>query len=107
MSMHLLTLIATPENEERLVDWLLAAGQDGFTTLPCHGHGVRTEQLSAGEQVAGRQQRVAFWLQLPEAEARALIRRLARDFGETGLHYWLIPVVSGGPLSTEEAAALS
>ncbi len=103
MSARLLTLIATPENEERLVDWLLEAGQDGFTTMPCHGHGVRTEQLSAGEQVAGRQRRVAFWLQLPEADADALIRRLAADFGETGLHYWITPVMAAGRILSTAA----
>ena len=102
MSAQLLTLIATPELEERLVDWLLDAGHDGFTTLVCRGHGVQPQQLSTAEQVAGRQQRVAFWLQLSEPDARRVLGGLAREFGATGLHYWITPVLSAGPLTPEQ-----
>jgi hypothetical protein len=98
MTHALLTLIATPENEERLVDWLLEHGHHGFTTLACAGHGVADDRLSAAEQVAGRQRQVAFWIQLPLEEARALVDALRPQFGGAGLHYWIGPVHEGGPL---------
>ena len=98
MNECLLTLIATPELEERLVDWLLEAGHDGFTSAPCHGHGVHPEHLSTAEQVAGRQKRVAFWLQLSENEAESIVERLGASMGNSGLHYWIVPAIAAGPI---------
>jgi len=98
MNECLLTLIATPELEERLVDWLLEASYEGFTTTQCHGHGVHTDRLSTAEQVAGRQRQIAFWLQLREDEAGAVIQGLSKSFGGAGLHYWITPVLAGGPI---------
>jgi len=94
----LLTLIATPELEERLVDWLLETGHEGFSTVPCRGHGVHPERLSTAEQVAGRQRRVAFCLQLPENEAESIVARLGENFGKTGLHFWITPVLASGQI---------
>ena len=98
MSHCLLTLIATPDLEERLVDWLLGEGYQGFTSLPCNGHGTGHEGLSTAEKVAGRQRQVAFWLQLEETVATDLVRALSESFGATELHYWIVPVLSGGPI---------
>lgn len=98
MTPCLLTLIATPALEERLVDWLLERGHDGFTTLPCQGHGTSHESLSAAEQVAGRKRQVAFWLQVPSATATALVNELATEFEDAQLHYWIVPVTSAGPI---------
>ena len=104
MSDCLLTLIATPELEERLIDWLLESGHEGFTTSPCHGHGVHPARLSAAEQVAGRQRRVAFWIQEPEEQARAIVARLAESFGGAGLHYWLVPVSEAGRIGDPDGS---
>ncbi len=98
MNECVLTVITTPELEERLVDWLLEAGREGFTTIPCRGHGLRPEHLSAAEQVAGRQHRVAFWLQLPESDAHSIVAQLSAEFGDAGLHYWITPVSAAGPI---------
>ena len=98
MNECLLTLIATPELEERLVDWLLETGHEGFSTVPCRGHGVHPERLSTAEQVAGRQRRVAFWLQLPGNEAESIVARLGESFGKTGLHFWITPVLASGQI---------
>ena len=98
MNPCLLTLIATPELEERLIDWLLEAGHEGFTTANCQGHGVHPKRLSTAEQVVGRQRRVAFWLQLREDEAESIVARLAADFGSVGLHFWLTPAIAAGPI---------
>jgi hypothetical protein len=99
----LLTLIATPELEERLVDWLLEQGHVGFTSAACHGHGVRPDRLSTAEQVAGRQRRVVFWLHVDEDEAAALLAELAASFGAAGLHYWLAPLISAGRIEPPSA----
>lgn len=96
----LLTLITTPELEERLVDWLLEAGHEGFTTVPCHGHGVHPETLSTAEQVAGRQKRIAFWLQLPKSEAESIVSSLEENFGDASLHYWITPALASGSIAT-------
>jgi len=100
--MCLLTLVATPEIEERLVDWLLEAGHKGFTTAACQGHGINTERLSVAEQVAGRQRRVVFWIVLPENVARLALSQLGADFREAGLHYWLSPVVEAGRIDVPD-----
>lgn len=99
MNPVLLTLIATPSIQEPLLDWLLTHGYTGFTTLACHGHGTGAERLSASEQVAGRQERIAFWVQLPSDRAAELLAGLRRDFAETGLHYWISPLIDSGRIS--------
>lgn len=98
MNQCLLTLIATPELEERLIDWLLQANHQGFTTARCHGHGVHPDRLSTAEQVAGRQRRITFWLQLDQVEAEAVVAGLAENFGGAGLHFWITPVLAAGPI---------
>jgi len=100
MTPCLLTLIATPELEEKLIDWLLEEGHEGFTSLPCHGHGTNHDRLSAAEQVAGRQQQVAFWLQLSSTIAADLVHKLAVEFQGAQLHYWIVPVSAGGPVAS-------
>ena len=98
MNPCLFTLIATPELEERLIDWLLETGHEGFTTADCQGHGVHPGRLSIAEQVVGRQRRVAFWLQLSEDQAKSIVARLGADFGDAGLHFWLTPAIAAGPI---------
>jgi hypothetical protein len=97
----LLTIIATPAIEERLLDWLLGHDYQGFTTLPCEGHGVLQDHLSAAERVAGRQNRVAFWVQLPQRRAAELVPELRAAFGGAGLHYWISPLLEGGPITRD------
>ncbi|MAG33694.1 MAG: hypothetical protein CL908_22680 [Deltaproteobacteria bacterium] len=100
MSKCLLTLIATPELEDRLIDWLLGSGHAGFTTSSGRGHGIHAARLSAAEQVAGVQQRVIFWLQTDREEAGAVVDRLAEHFGGAGIHYWITPVSEAGPVGS-------
>lgn len=99
----LLTLVARPGLEERLVDWLLAQQHQGFTTLACEGHGVSPHQLDIAEQVAGRQDRVALWIVLPLGRARALVDALRAGFGGAGLHYWISPLIESGPITPAES----
>lgn len=100
MTECLLTLIGTPELEERLIDWLLEAGYEGFTTTPCHGHGVHPAHLSTAEQVAGRQKRTAFWLQLSQNDAESIVSSLEEEIGGARLYYWITPVLAAGSIGS-------
>jgi len=95
----LLTLVLSPEVEERVVDWLLARDRiDGFSARVGHGHGGAHRELSGAEQVAGRQARRFIEIQTALADARTLVNDLRSDFGGAGLHYWISPLIEGGPL---------
>lgn len=95
----LLVLIVTPAIENAMVDWLLDREDvPGFTSLPINGHGASARSLSAAEQVAGRQRQVMFQLHLRHSTANALVEAIRRDFGGSGMHYWLMPVLASGHL---------
>jgi len=94
----LLTLIAAPELEERLSDWLLDRGYSGFSSVHGHGHGVGHGAMSAAEQVAGRKQQVIFWLQIPRTEAERVLAAVRENFPGAALHYWITPVAAAGSL---------
>lgn len=105
MELALLTLLAEPEIEEPIVDWLLAREDvEGFTSFPAYGHGTSHARLSLAEQVAGRRARVAFQLKLSRATAEALLVALAEEFRGAGLYHWLQPVIGGGPIGAEQGA---
>ena len=95
----LLTLVATPQIEERLVDWLLANGHSGFTTVAAAGHGAEHGALDTREQVTGRKVHVALWLVVPRAVADALLGSLAEAFAGAEIHYWVTDVVASGALA--------
>ena len=91
----LLTLIAPPNLEEPLMDWLLEF-EYGFSSFPVNGHSSHPEDLTLAEQVSGRKKQIRFEMHLPEARWRPLIERLRRDFAGAGIHYWISPVVERG-----------
>jgi hypothetical protein len=104
MSSTLLTLLAPPDLEERIVDWLLARDDvPGFTAFPAHGHGTSHGGLTLAEQVAGRRARHVFQVVLPLATARDVLAALAAELGDAELHYWLQPVLETGPLARRGA----
>ena len=95
----LLTIIAAPEIEDNLVDWLLERDDvHGFSTMRISGHGDNPGGLSVAEQVAGRRPRVVFQSGMPEQAARALIGDLRRDYQGSRLLYWLAPLLDFGRL---------
>ena len=95
----LLSLVVSPLVEDTLVDWLLARdGVAGFTSASANGHGSSAHSMSLAEQVSGRRRQVLFQLHLSRAEAHELIAALKRDFGGSGIHFWLTPVLSAGHL---------
>lgn len=94
---QLLTLIAPPNLEETLVDWLLEFESDyGFSSFAVNGHSSRHAGLSLAEQVSGRKRQIRFELHLPDTELASLVEGLKRDFAGTGLHYWVVPVLDHG-----------
>jgi hypothetical protein len=98
----LLIIIAPPNLEEVLVDFLLLQkALTGFTTGKVYGHGTRPgagkAELSMVEQVTGRQQRVQFMLHATLADLNALILMLRTKFGATDLHYILQPMLDLPP----------
>ncbi len=95
----LLSLVVSPMIEDSLVDWLLARDEvPGFTSAAVNGHGSSTHSMSLAEQVSGRRRQVLFQLHLPALQAQSLVTALKRDFGDSGIHYWLVPVLACGHL---------
>lgn len=100
MPQCLLVVIVSPAMENAMVDWLLEREDiPGFTSIPVYGHGASADSMTAAEQVAGRQRRVMFQLQLARAATDAVIAELHTAFGGSGMHYWLVPVLASGHLS--------
>lgn len=98
-AIQVLNLIAPPEVAESLAEWLLDREDvPGFTSLPVSGHGSSERSMTLAEQVAGRSRRVLFLIKLPRDTTRALLDDLSSAFRGAGLHYWLLPVIEGGPL---------
>jgi hypothetical protein len=95
----LLVLIAPPELEEPLIDWLLERDAiSGFTGLPAYGHSRNHGRYSLLEQVSGRQRRAIFQVQAETDEAQSLLGALRTEFSGTGLHYWVLPLIEAGHL---------
>lgn len=95
----LLSLVVSPLVEDTLVDWLLAHDDvPGFTSAAVNGHGSSAHAMSLAEQVSGRRRQVLFRLHLPAPQAQMLVEELKRDFGDSGIHYWLVPVLACGHL---------
>ena len=99
MSEALLCLNLAPELELEVIDWLLAQSDiDGFTSLPCYGHGRRHALLSVAERVAGKTRRVQLQVQLPEPRCPPLLAALQEAFGGSDMVYWVLPVLASGAL---------
>lgn len=95
----LLVLIASPQLEEPLVDWLLTREcPQGFSSAHVNGHATDPEHMSIAEQVRGSRRQVQFQIQTDRETARGCITDLKRDFAGAGLHYWILPLVEGGHL---------
>lgn len=100
------TLNVAPTLEERIVDWLLDRdAASGFTSYAAHGHGARHAGLSLAEQVSGRQRRVEFRIELPEAALDEFLAELTASFGGFDLYYFVSPVLRSGHLREIARAA--
>ena len=98
----MVVLNVAPQVEEAVVDWLLArTGSSGFTSFPVAGHSTRHDRLSIAEQVAGRQRRVEFQVQMDAASVDGFLADAASSLGTLGVRYWVFPVWRAGHLSDE------
>lgn len=95
-----LSLLCTPELEEKVIDHLLALRDDiTFTQMNGASHGVHhAQQLSAEEAVLGRAASVLFQVLLDHAEALSLITYCREQFTGSGIRYWSSPVSDEGEL---------
>ena len=95
----LLVLIAPPQIEEPLVDFLLEREHfSGFSAQKIDGspaHGT----LTLAEQVTGRKRQVMLHVHADCAWVRELVAGLAETFPGAGLHYWIMPVIEAGPIA--------
>ncbi len=100
MESALLTLNVPPALEEALVDWLLEQPHvQGFTSMQVYGHGSGASAMSVGEQVLGRQKRTQFMLHGEVSGLERLLQDLRQEYPRAGLHYFLSPVISAGPIT--------
>lgn len=97
----LLSLAATPALEDALVDWLMESGDvSGFTSGRMNGHGASVHAMSPLEQVAGSRRRILFQISLPMQKVETLIDGLKASFAGADVHYWYVPVLGQGNLSS-------
>ncbi|MBM3351048.1 MAG: DUF3240 domain-containing protein [Betaproteobacteria bacterium] len=93
----LIMLFAPPAFEESLVDWLLEYDCiSGFSTTESYGHGQRSSAMSLLEQVAARQRRIQFAIEIDSKLASVFLKEIGLDF--PGLHYMVMPLLSAGRL---------
>lgn len=94
-----LTLIAPPEVEEKLLDYLLmSSASQLFTSHPVACHGTIVPHLSPQSQVLGRTVSVRVEVRLDEVAADQLLQELHAEFKGAGLYFWLSPVTAGGEI---------
>ena len=90
--------------EEPVVDWLLAwRGDHGFSRVAVEEHSARHEELTAAEQVRGRQNRLQFQVRIPAAQLDDLIDSARREFGGADVGYWVLPLLRSGHLGDERS----
>lgn len=96
----LLTLIARPDVEEVVIDWLLGRDElSGFTGEAAFGHSREHGRFSLVEQVTGRQRRAVFHLKLDQDEAEPLLEAMRDELAGLGLRYWLVPMLDSGVIA--------
>ncbi len=93
---YLVTINVPVLLEEAMVDCLLSIDSDGFSSLTVNAHSSRHEHLSLAEQVAGRQKQIRFQMYISEKQLTGLIEQLRKEFPESGIQYWVLPVLESG-----------
>ena len=94
----IVTLNVVPALEERVVDWLLARDNGGFTSRAAHGHSSRHDLLTTAEQVSGRQRRIEFEVEMPADVLDVFVGELSDAFANADLYYTAVPVLRSGHL---------
>ena len=96
---YLVTINAPPSLEETLVDCLLDfQAEDGFSSFFVSGHDHRHDGLSLAEQVTGRKKQIRFQMYVLAEGLPLLLAKLKDMFKDSGIHYWVTPVIESGYL---------
>lgn len=94
---YLLQLQVAPSLEEAVVDCLLSMDNPlGFSSHTIHAHHAHHQQLSAIEQVTGRQRKIAFTLQIEKSQLATVLSHIKQSFSGSGLEYSVLPVIEAG-----------
>ncbi len=94
-----LYLLAAPELEEKLLDQLLMHPQlPNFVSQSASSHGGHLNDLDQSEQVLGRGNAVLIQVQLTLNDANDLINTLRGDFANSGVLFWVVPILTRGVL---------
>lgn len=100
MSELCVTLLCPPAIEEKLLDLLLMSSTTTvFTSTPTAAHGLAHEDLNQMEQVLGRAQAVQVQVIVTDADKTQLLDALCGQFSNTGLRYWVTPVLEAGEIA--------
>ena len=99
MSEVCLTLLSSPEVEEKLLDQLLMCMASAvFTSQPAASHGGHLATLDPREQVLGRGDAVLIQVLLEPEAAQDLLATLRGQLPGASVRYWLTPVLEQGEL---------
>ncbi len=97
MSEICVTLLCPPAIEEKLLDLLLMSSATMvFTSTSTAAHGLAHEHLNQMEQVLGRAQAVQVQVVVAAGHRAPMLDALRRQFANTGLRYWVTPVLDAG-----------
>lgn len=100
MAEYCLTLLCTPELEERVLDTLLLAPDLAiFTSAPAAVHGLSHERLDDTEQVLGRAFATQVQALVPAGSCAGLLDMIRREFAGARVRYWVTPVLESGVLA--------
>lgn len=99
MSNYCLTLICSPEIEEKLLDTVLVSVDCAvFTSTPTFTHGTAQGRLSNAEQVMGRSRSIQIQIIVAEPELSGLLDMQRQRFRGTGLRYWAVALAAEGEI---------
>lgn len=96
-----LTLVLPAALEEQVIDLLLSHPDLawGFTAQTVAGRGADVKFEGVAEHVRGRAGRVEIQLVLPRAHADALLALIGAQYANTGIFYWMTPVIRSGRIT--------
>ncbi len=96
---YLVTLNVPPALDGVVVDNLLMMEfERGFSGSIVFSHHHENKGLSLSEQVTGRQKRICFQVYVDDENLVKLLSQLRESFENSGIQYWVIPVLENGVL---------
>ena len=94
-----LHLLAEPSLEEKLLDHLLMhPAVPTFVSQRAASHGGHSSALDQSEQVLGRGDAVLIQALLSAADAEGLLAELRGSYAQSGVLFWILPVMTRGVL---------